>query len=270
MKAFRLLTLSLMAASALQAAPKTEKEPAIPKEKEGRWGVYSMEDAQKEALKKKQPIAFIAIDEKAEDVSVVDAGRRLFWSLERYATLVVLNSNTAGTWAARLPAPAVTAFTSAEIGKEYPKVVVIDQKGEVVLGTMTSAQIIGGEEKAMKEFGRRMDDSNKKPPAPGATPSPAAAPATPGAPAADPAAPAGGATTMPAAPAAGGPVAITGARPDAWTNNEGRTIQATLVEIGTDKVVFLMPNGSKIDYPIASLNEDSKKKLETMKAAAAK
>jgi len=270
MKIPSFLAATLLVAAVIQAAPKAGELPALPKEKEGRWGVYSFEDAQKEALKKKQPIAFIATSETPlQDASVEEAVKRVFWGLEKYASMVVLPSNTAGTWTTRLPSPAASALTSAALGKEFPKVVVIDQKGEVVLGTLTGAQSIDSDEKFMKDFGRRMDESNKKPPAPGTVPAAAPAPAvttappTPGAPATAAAAP--GVATPSA-----GVVAIKDAKADSWTNNEGRTIQATLLEAGPDKVVFLMANGNKIDYPVANLNEESRKKLEALKAASAK
>lgn len=265
MKTYPFSALAFLAVACLHAAPKDEKLPAIPKEKDGRYGVYSFEDAQKEALKKKQPMAFIATDERAEDLSVVEAAKKVFWGLEKYSTIVVLNNNTAGTWKTRLPAPAAAALTNKDLGKEFPKVVVVDQKGTVVLGTLTGAQAIDMDEKAVKEFSKRMDESNKNPPTADVLPTPAPGAAT------APTTPVP--TTATPAPAPGAPmpapsvVAIKDAKQDSWTNNEGRTIQATLVEAGVDKVVFLMPNGSKIDYPVSSLNAESKAKLEALKAA---
>lgn len=56
-------------------------------------------------------------------------------------------------------------------------------------------------------------------------------------------------------------------KPDSWTNTQGQTIQATLLEVAADKVVFLMANGAKVDYPIANLDAASKAKVDALKAA---
>ena len=52
-----------------------------------------------------------------------------------------------------------------------------------------------------------------------------------------------------------------------WTNSEGRTIQATLAEAGADKVVFVMANGSRVEYDVAKLSDASKKRVDALKAA---
>jgi hypothetical protein len=264
MKAITLLPLLTFAVLGLQAAPKDEKLAAIPKESEGRWGIYSFEDAKKEALKKKQPIAFILNEERAEELAVIEGAKKAFWGLEKYATMVVLNSSTAGKWKTLLPEACYTAVSSKDLGKEYPKLVVVDQNCTVQLGKMSSDEIIKSDEKLMKEFGKSMDDANKNPPAPTV----AAAPAAPAAPA-TPATTVAPAMPADAAPAAGN-VLVKDARADNWTNTEGRTISAAVLEIAPDKVVFQMANGSKVDYPIANLNDESKKRLEDLKAASVK
>ncbi len=44
-------------------------------------------------------------------------------------------------------------------------------------------------------------------------------------------------------------------------------MQATLAEVGADKVAFIMPNGTRLDYDLAKLSEASKKRVEALKAA---
>ncbi len=42
-----------------------------------------------------------------------------------------------------------------------------------------------------------------------------------------------------------------------WRNKEGKEIEASFVKIDGDKVIFKMPDGRLLPYPIASLNADS-------------
>ena len=41
-----------------------------------------------------------------------------------------------------------------------------------------------------------------------------------------------------------------------WTNAEGKTIQAALVEVNGDKAKLRLKNGKVVDYPIEKLSED--------------
>src|SRR6476619_7518595 len=92
--------LAFVAAAGLHA--KDEKLPKIPEDKmelEGggkRWSVYSLEDAKKEAAKKKQPIAFVLSNEKAEEAAEKQAILVVFWGLEKDCTMVLLPTSTTG------------------------------------------------------------------------------------------------------------------------------------------------------------------------------
>lgn len=256
------LTISLLlAASGLQAA-KDDKLAPIPKEKEGRWGVYSFAEAKEEAAKKKRPVALIIQDERAEEASEKEAALRAFWGLAKDCTMVMVTSRLIGEAKERIGGVAHAALTSADIGKGLPRLVVMDQTCEKFLGMMTSDQLIAADEKAMKAFSRQVEDLNKDPSK--APPPPAAAAAKPAA------APSAAAKAdAPAAPAAG-PVIIKEPKPGSWTNAQGVAIQAAVTEITTDKVVFQMANGSKVPYDISNLSEASKKQLEELKAANSK
>lgn len=259
MKTSLLLSLFSVAAFSLQAAPADkDKLPAIPKENEGRYGIYSFEDAKKEALKKKQPIAFIVQDDKTEEGAEKTAVLRAYWGMEKNATMVLITSRLMGEAKGRLGDAVHAALTSAEAGKTLPRMIVMDQNATVALGTMTKDQLIAAEEKALKAYSKEMDEANKNP-------AKAAAATPPAAPAATPAAP--GAAPAPAAPAAPGSVVIKDGKPDSWTNTQGVTIQATLLEVAADKVVFLMANGTKVDYPLVNLDAASKAKVDALKAA---
>ncbi|CAN5817054.1 hypothetical protein BH11VER1_BH11VER1_33180 [soil metagenome] len=262
MKTSLLLSLFSLAAFSLQAAPADkDKLPGIPKENEGRFGVYSFEDAKKEALKKKQPIAFIVQDDKTEEAAEKTAVQKAYWGMEKNATMVLITSRLMGEAKTRLGEAVYAALNSELAGKTMPRMVVMDQNVTVTLGTMTKDQLIAGDEKSFKAYSKEMDEANKNP-AKAAAATPAATPAAPGTtPATAPAAPAA------PAPAAAGSVAIKDGKPDAWTNTQGKTIQATLLEVAADKVVFLMANGTKIDYPIVNLDAPSKAKVDALKAA---
>ncbi len=280
MKSALITTLFAFTAASLFAAAKDEKkQPPIPKEKEGRWGVYSFEDAKKEATKKKQMVAFLVTDDRAEEASVKNAALTAFWGLDKEATMVVLPASTAGVWKERLPAPVYPALTDKATAKEFPRVVVMDHALTAVIGSLPAPQIIDGGEKAVKEFAKQMKDINKDPAkvtaaaaatpaAPTApAPAPAATPPKPGAPPAAPGATPPVATTPPAA--AAGPVTIKDAKAENWTNAQGRTIQATLVEVNGDSATLLV-NGNKVAISVATLSPESQKRVEELKAASAK
>ncbi len=261
MKTSLLLSLFSVAAFSLHAAPADkDKIPAIPKENEGRYGVYSFEDAKKEALKKKQPIAFIVQDEKTEEAAEKTAVLRAYWGMEKNATMVMITSRLMGEAKARLGDTVHAALNSAEAGKTLPRMIVMDQNATVALGVMTKDQLIVAEEKSLKAYSKEMDEANKNP-------AKAAAATPPAAPAATPAAPGAAPAPAPAAPAATGSVVIKDGKPDSWTNTQGVTIQATLLEVAADKVVFLMANGTKVDYPVVNLDAASKAKVDALKAA---
>lgn len=48
-----------------------------------------------------------------------------------------------------------------------------------------------------------------------------------------------------------------GPAPKKWRNKEGKEIEASFVKIDGDKVVFKMPDGRLLPYPIANLTADS-------------
>lgn len=278
MKAALITILLALAASGLQAA-KDEKFDPIPKEKEGRWGIYSFEDAKKEAAKKKRPIAFVVQEEGMEvEASVKEAVLRGYWGVAKDCTMVLLSNRLLGEGKTRISAAAYTGITSPAMGKAYPRLVITDSTGEKLLGQMTSTELIAADEKIMKTFSRQMEDYNKDPSKVPATAAAPAAPAAPGAPAA-PAAPAAtpGAPASPAPAATGaapavaaGPVAIKDAKPENWTNAQGRTIQATLLEVSGDQAKLLLANGQKVDIGVATLSPASQKRIEELKAASTK
>jgi len=52
-----------------------------------------------------------------------------------------------------------------------------------------------------------------------------------------------------------------------WTNEEGKPLVASVMEIKDEKVVFKLKNGRKVPYPIAKLSEDDQKLIaETLEA----
>lgn len=254
MKSKLILTLLATATVGLYAA-KEEAAKAIPKEA---FGVYSFEDAQKQSAKKKDPIVFLLVNERTEDAKVEAAGKITYWGLEKDNTVVVLRPSSAGEWARRLPAALPAAINAKDLGKEYPRVVAMDHSGSVVLTSVPAAKLIDGGEDAVKALNKEIKELAKNPPKPTATP-PAAAP--------------GSAPTPPAAtPPAGaaGSVAIQGASVEGWTSSDGRTIQATLLEVATDKVVLQLANGNKVDVPLTKLNDASQKRAAELKAASSK
>ena len=56
------------------------------------------------------------------------------------------------------------------------------------------------------------------------------------------------------------------AESQAWTNTDGNTITAAIEKLDGDQVVFKMPNGQALSYPLAKLSAESQKKIQEMKA----
>lgn len=223
----------------------------FPKEKEGRWGAYTIAEAKEEATKKRKPLAFLIVDERTEETSVKQAGYKTFWSLEKDCTMVVVMSNLMAAAKTRVDEALYGAMTSADMGKGTPKLVIASSDGSVVLGKKTSEELMATEEKDLKAFAKEMDTANKNPSAAAAAMASSTA-ANPGSASAT----AGGAAVVVKNPVA-----------EAWTNTNGQTIQAAVVEIGSDKVVFQMPNGNRVDYPLANLDAASQKRVDDLKAA---
>jgi|GEM_PF-3692614 len=235
------LTLAIFASVAMSALA-DDKLANIPKEKEGRWGVYSFDEAKEEAAKKKQPIVIMVVDHRVDETSVEEANKRTFWSLQKGATMVVIPSNLMAGAKPRLTEVAYSTINSAELGKGSPRLIVTTADGTAVIGQMGSEKLMSADESSLKDFGKAMDEANKNPPKPG---------------------------TVAGAPAASeaGNVMVKNPTSQGWTNTDGRTIQAAVVEIGADKVVFQMPSGQRVDYQLANLDADSQKKVAELKAA---
>jgi hypothetical protein len=265
MKSVLITTLFAFAALGLQAA-KDDKLPAIPKEKEGRWGIYSYTEAKEEAAKKKRPIGFVVSDERAEEASEKEAALKAYWGVAKDCTMLVVPSRILAEAKNRLGDTVYAAITSAAVGKPLPRLIVMNTTADKVLGHMSKDAIMAADEKAMKAFSKQMEDYNKDPSKVPATAAAAPAAPAPAAPAATPAAPAPAATP----PAATGPVVIKDAKPENWTSAQGRTVQATLVEVSGDSATLLMADGRKVPVPVASLSAESQKRIEELKAASSK
>ena len=267
MKSVYATTLILLAACGLQAA-KDDKLAPIPKDKEGRYGVFSLVEAKEEAAKKKRPIAMIVQDERSEEAAEKEAALKAFWGMQKDATMVMVTSRLLAAEKGRIGIPAYDAITSVEAGKKLPKMVVMNHDATVVLGVMDMDKIMATDEKAFKAFGKQMEDANKDPSTAKVTLTPAGAkPAAPATPATTPAAP-GATPAAPGAPAAPvGPVAIKDAKPESWTNAEGKAIQMTLVEVNGTQATFQLANGSKVPLDVSKLSDASKKRVEELAAA---
>ena len=270
--------LSIMAAASVavaapppKAAPKTgdykgKPHTAIP---DTSYGVYSFDEASKEAAKKKRPLAFIVTDERADDKAVKDAGAKVFWALEDDTIPVVLKASTANAWE-RLPDPVVKGIKSADLGKEYPKLFVMNDDVSTPLAGMTGAKVISTDEKPFNKIGKELKKLNGTktastdyPPPSLEAPKPAAAPA----PAATPA-PAAMPAPAPAAPAAPEPAptgaGLGGSVQETWTNAAGQAIQATLLEVRGNQVMLLMANGNKVPYEISKLSPASQARVKEL------
>jgi len=262
----------------LKGLPKT----AIPANS---YGVFSYEDAAKEAAKKKKALAFMITDERADDPAVKSAGVKLFWALADDAIVTVLRASTAGEWK-RLPENVAAVLNSPDLGKGFPKLLIANEDASVLLAGMNSSTIIDLDAKALDKFGKELKKINTArtpsedypPPNPAAAAKPAVAATPPGTtvkPAEKPDAPAGtpakpGAAAPPAPAAApAGPVAIKNAQTEPWTNSEGKEIQAALVEVNGEAIVFEM-GGNKVPYELSKLSEASKKRVAELLAASLK
>jgi len=248
---------------ALVVTAKDEKAPTIPKEKEGRWGIYSYTEAKEEAAKKKRPIAFLVQDDRLKDEEPTEreANDRVFWGLSKECTMMVVPSRLIGEAKARCSETVFAALSMKSMAKDNSRLVVMDQTGEKILGVMNKDAIIAADEKSLKAFAKQMQEFNKDP-----SKAPVIADAAPAA----PAAPAKGAAAPAPAPAAMGPVAIKDAKPENWTNAKGQTIQATLLEVDGDSATLLLANGTKANVPVSSLAAASQKRVQELKDASAK
>lgn len=55
------------------------------------------------------------------------------------------------------------------------------------------------------------------------------------------------------------------ATPQEWVNSEGRKITASVKEVHADKVVFVMPNGKEVAYPLSQLSTESRDAITKIK-----
>jgi hypothetical protein len=49
-----------------------------------------------------------------------------------------------------------------------------------------------------------------------------------------------------------------------WTNRQGQSITAAVQAVSTDKVMFVMPDGKVVPYPLVKLSDESRKKIEEL------
>lgn len=246
MKILHFVPFILFVACSLHAAPK-EKTSGIPKEGEGRWGVFSLEDAKKEAAKKKQPLAILVVNDRAEEPEVKEAGQKAFWGIAKEASVVVVMSNLLSASKPRVGDEIYSSITNKDLGAGFPRVVVFDQTGETLLGQMNAEQLTAADEKGLKKFIRQMDEANKNPAK---------------------AAPVVSAPVTPTSATAN--VVIKEGKMESWTNAKGQVIQATLLEVSADTATFQLANGSKAPVAINTLSPESQKKVAELKASAGK
>jgi hypothetical protein len=55
-----------------------------------------------------------------------------------------------------------------------------------------------------------------------------------------------------------------------WTNNAGKTIEATLIRVDGDSAVLVLADGRSVPYPIANLSAESQARVNAFKEASAK
>ncbi|WP_147263518.1 hypothetical protein [Roseimicrobium gellanilyticum] len=251
-------TLLLLAATCgVQAAKDDEKLPAIPGDGKGRYGVYTFADAKAEATKRKKPIAMIVQNDRTEEAAEKNAILKAYWGIEKDATMVMVTSRLMVEAKSRFTPESLEALSSAEAGKALPRLVVMNSDATVPLGVMSAEQIMAADEKAFKEFGKKMEDANKNPSGSKITLTPTGA---------KPAAPATPAATAPgAAPA--GPVAIKDPKAESWTNAEGRAVQMTLVSVNGTEATFKLADGRSLPLDVSKLSDASKKRVEELVAA---
>jgi hypothetical protein len=227
------------------------------------YGVYDFDKAKAEADKKKKPLVFIAYNERVEEAPVRAAVNRSYWTFWDDAVVILTRTTAADAWS-RLPDPVQKSLKSPDLGKEYPKLIGFDQEATTPLLAMKAEQLLANDEKAMEKIAKNFKTASKTKTVSTEFPPPSLTEAAkPGAPAA-PATPAKTETAPAAVPAV---ILIKDGKPENWTNTQGQTIQATLAEAGADKVVFVMANGSRVDYELAKLSDASKKRVEELKAA---
>lgn len=238
------------------------------------YGVYSFDKAKAEAEKKNRPLVFLVSDERTEEAAIKAATNKSYWTFWDDAVVVLLRLTTAGEWT-RLPEPVQKALMSSDLGKESPKIVAFDEAVTTPLLGMKAGQLVTTDEKALDKVAKSLKAANKTktpstqfppPSLQAAAPKPATPPAAPATPPATPATPAPTApsATPPAMPAV---ILIKGGQVENWTNAEGRTIQATLAEVGADKVTFVMANGTRVEYELSKLSDASKKRVAELKAS---
>ena len=54
------------------------------------------------------------------------------------------------------------------------------------------------------------------------------------------------------------------AETQAWTNTSGKTITAAIRAVTAGKVMFVMPDGNVVPYPMIKLSDESQKKIEEL------
>jgi len=256
--------LCLWAAVAMAADPKPgdyrgAKKDAIPGNV---WGIFSYSDAQKEAVKKKRPLTFLVLDQTEQDAAMIKSQVKTFWALEDDSTLVVLRSQNVEEWR-RLTEPVQKAVKAPSFGTNYPRLVAATEDGTVILASLPKEKIVSLSDREMNKFGKELKKLNSSRTPATDFPPPSLEEIKPAI--TDNKTP----KEAPAPVAPAGPVTIKGAKVEAWTNTDGRAIQAALVEVNGEGVIFLL-NGAKVPYPLSKLSPESQKRVEELKAAAAK
>lgn len=51
----------------------------------------------------------------------------------------------------------------------------------------------------------------------------------------------------------------------AWTNAQGKSINAAVKAVDKTNVSFVMPNGTVVSYPLAKLSDESRKQIEALR-----
>lgn len=71
-------------------------------------------------------------------------------------------------------------------------------------------------------------------------------------------------------PSTGGAMAKPEPVKGSWTNQQGKTIEATLIRVEGANAVLVLANGNSVPYPIANLSAESQAKVKAFQEATAK
>jgi len=195
--------------------------------------IDDLDEAKSEAAAEEEPLVFVYSDENTTCPLCIGATDESFKAFKSVGVLVFVNAPK--DWQG-LPLAAKHLSRRPEAGRIIPQVFVTTADGGRGLEVVSYERLKADARKAAREVKKLLEDE-------------------------DVVGEAGAGEDEPAAEEA----AIEQAPLEEWTDLQGRTMKAAALKVSGAKVSFRLEDGRVVDYPIASLSGDDRKRLEALR-----